>query len=719
MKPQHQKDQRSRWSIHGFTLTEMMVTLVAFAIIGAAIYTVMIRANSSKTIGSSIAEAQESARAGLELILRDLRQAGYGIDENTQVPIETASEYRCTFLIDRDQDGTIEPGERITFFLDNNANDPIVANTPNPVDFVVRRVISTASDSLAAPVNGSGQVVAYGVTQRTPEHNGWNVRLFDYFDEDGASLIGAGDDPDATHLGKTVPDSLLGLPAGGGNDNAVRVVRVDLVTEAAHRHPETHSFPQVRVSGTIHPRNLALASFAMLGSPMGTGTGTGTGTSTGTGTGTGTATGTSTGTGTGTGTGMPPEQPPIHIPTERVLSLILVDLHEQDSREGSYVQTDHQHDWDIVVGTQMSGSNHLPVWFEGLPDLYQGERFYQSYPHYWGYSYRGINRMVSANLDGSSTDYPDVVAAVSTGDITGGFEVWLNQGPLHEGWLGTGDDNVTFANGFYSGNSGRGQAIDVADFNRDGRPDVVLGTRTGSLHGAIELWLNLGSGVFTQRRVKSAGGEVNTVVAADLNGDGYPDVAAGTKTQTNDRTGQIEIWINRDGDDFERRSLYDSRGKVNALAAGRMNADDSIDLVAGTKTGMNSGEVELWLNNGEGSVTRADYARADGVVMCLALGRLDYGNESLDIAIGNGARSVQAWFCNPEADSPSEIIPANESWADANAGGAVNDIAIRRIETSRDHPEYDFLNDIVVGTAISATSGEIVLYLNPYVWTLQ
>jgi hypothetical protein len=35
-----------------------------------------------------------------------------------------------------------------------------------------------------------------------------------------------------------------------------------------------------------------------------------------------------------------------------------------------------------------------------------------------------------------------------------------------------------------------------------------------------------------------------------------------------------------------------------------------------------------------------------------------------------------------------------------------------------DYPSKDLLNDVVVGTEISGTTGEIVIYLNPYVWTL-
>ena len=52
----------------------------------------------------------------------------------------------------------------------------------------------------------------------------------------------------------------------------------------------------------------------------------------------------------------------------------------------------------------------------------------------------------------------------------------------------------------------------------------------------------------------------------------------------------------------------------------------------------------------------------------------------------------------------------------ANAGGIVNAVAIVKVQASRDYPGEDLLNDIVVGTAVNQTTGEIVIYLNPYVW---
>ena len=146
-----------------------MVALVVFAIIGVAIYQILVHTTHSESVGSSVAEAQQNARSALDVILRDLRQAGYGISADDNPPIETASQYRVTFVVDQNDDGVVDPGERITYFVDADQSDAMVAQTVNPDDFVIRRIISSVSDSLANPGAGKGDVVAYGVTQRTAE----------------------------------------------------------------------------------------------------------------------------------------------------------------------------------------------------------------------------------------------------------------------------------------------------------------------------------------------------------------------------------------------------------------------------------------------------------------------------------------------------------------------------------------------------------------------
>jgi prepilin-type N-terminal cleavage/methylation domain-containing protein len=61
----------------GITLIEMLVSLVIASIIIAGVYRVFINQAESYTLQDQVAEAQNSVRAGMEIMAADLRMAGY------------------------------------------------------------------------------------------------------------------------------------------------------------------------------------------------------------------------------------------------------------------------------------------------------------------------------------------------------------------------------------------------------------------------------------------------------------------------------------------------------------------------------------------------------------------------------------------------------------------------------------------------------------------
>jgi len=70
----------------GFSLVEMMITLVLLAIVIAVVATVMIGSQRSKAVTEARVEAQQSARTISEILANDIRSAGYQIDESTSPP---------------------------------------------------------------------------------------------------------------------------------------------------------------------------------------------------------------------------------------------------------------------------------------------------------------------------------------------------------------------------------------------------------------------------------------------------------------------------------------------------------------------------------------------------------------------------------------------------------------------------------------------------------
>lgn len=114
----------------GFTLVELMVTLVvAFILSGAvyAAYKVQQRTSSSQ---GQVAEMQQNIRAAFYFLSRNLRMAGYDPTGDASAGITTATAGRIVFTQDitdtagtGDSDGDINhPDETVTFALTADAN---------------------------------------------------------------------------------------------------------------------------------------------------------------------------------------------------------------------------------------------------------------------------------------------------------------------------------------------------------------------------------------------------------------------------------------------------------------------------------------------------------------------------------------------------------------------------------------------------------------------
>lgn len=77
----------------GFTLVELMITLVVLAAVSMAIVTVLIGSQRSKMSTSNAVETSQSARMALEMMARDLRSAGYGVDRDYVLQPQTPIAY--------------------------------------------------------------------------------------------------------------------------------------------------------------------------------------------------------------------------------------------------------------------------------------------------------------------------------------------------------------------------------------------------------------------------------------------------------------------------------------------------------------------------------------------------------------------------------------------------------------------------------------------------
>jgi prepilin-type N-terminal cleavage/methylation domain-containing protein len=127
----------------GFTLVELLVTMVVSSIIMAAIYSVYAGLTRSYTTQNVAADVQQAVRATIDFMAEDIMMAGlldYQEDYLNVPEISTAGSEIMTFTADRNMDGdTNDDYEDLTYTLvgnqlqitDNSGTETLIDNVIN------------------------------------------------------------------------------------------------------------------------------------------------------------------------------------------------------------------------------------------------------------------------------------------------------------------------------------------------------------------------------------------------------------------------------------------------------------------------------------------------------------------------------------------------------------------------------------------------------------
>ena len=81
---------KTKFNMKGITLIELLVVLVISGIVVAGIYRVFVAQTKAYTVQDQVVEVQQNVRSTMEILLRDLRMAGYD-DDNVNSPITIAN----------------------------------------------------------------------------------------------------------------------------------------------------------------------------------------------------------------------------------------------------------------------------------------------------------------------------------------------------------------------------------------------------------------------------------------------------------------------------------------------------------------------------------------------------------------------------------------------------------------------------------------------------
>ncbi len=232
----------------------------------------------------------------------------------------------------------------------------------------------------------------------------------------------------------------------------------------------------------------------------------------------------------------------------------------------------------------------------------------------------------------SASGTPTVELYVATGQWSVTGRVGSARRVIQEG------GNAPRANTASLATDGAASAVAAGDLDGDGDIDLVFGTTTGK----AQVFLNDGTGAFTQVGSNSANSEIAALALADMDGDGDLDIVCvdrGTAPY------QLEIWVNVGGGSFKNDVSYSLGGKALALSLKDVHEDANgdIDVVVSTE----ADQFEVWTNSGAGVLTLGtayavnDASAPNGIV----LSDVDQDGDN-DVMLVTQGKKLEKWLNN-------------------------------------------------------------------------
>lgn len=182
--------------------------------------------------------------------------------------------------------------------------------------------------------------------------------------------------------------------------------------------------------------------------------------------------------------------------------------------------------------------------------------------------------------------------------------------------LGNGDGTFQTAVDYNSGGY-FSETVAVADVNGDGKLDLVVASGEeywAAPDGAVGVLLGNGDGTFQQVVPYVLGSVVDSVAIADVNGDGKPDlIVSGCQDQITcetTTTGNVNVLLGNGDGTFQPAVTFDSSGQSSySVVVADVNGDGKPDLVVGD-VNVNCSSACIWsdttgvlINTSQGPVT--------------------------------------------------------------------------------------------------------------------
>jgi hypothetical protein len=230
-----------------------------------------------------------------------------------------------------------------------------------------------------------------------------------------------------------------------------------------------------------------------------------------------------------------------------------------------------------------------------------------------------------------------------------------------------------------------GNDIILEDLNNDGNVDAFIANGKSNKSLQSKLWINDGTGHFTDSKQDFGKAKSWSVAYGDVNGDGFFDLFIANGDWENGDSSRL--WINNGHGQFTCSAGTFGKANSSCAVLGDLNGDDALDIFIANHPYRNGqgGEDEVWFNEGQGNFTnsdqklgRSDAARrvkltdvnGDGFLDAVVLngdtnriwlnnGKGQFKESSQYIGVGE---NIDLAVCDIDNDGDKDIVSVKGAW---------------------------------------------------------